>query len=526
MQRLEMKATGSGQIELWSITRLTALGQGCGGVASSARMAATASAPVKSKLRLSAAATQDRKPGHRIKGNLRAGTNRRGLVLVGWAVGMHHPAREIKICGDGAEIGLAPLNLDRPDVAELLGDVAGASQSGFHVILEPAGLGASTVQIQVVLEDGTAESLGTVDVQVTLASRLPGRRLMVRIARGAHPINWTMLSPPAEREKVLAGKDGWLFLRRDTNDVIGQRAGKVTLGRRKRNEWKRVLEARLGVIATTKARWHCLVIPDKEFVYSEHLPDGLQCAPRRPVHEFLRVAEQAGAPVAYALPALQAAKGDEELYPRTDSHWNQRGAFVAYRAICRTLKSEGALFSEVTENDVRWIEGNAPGGLGIKLYPAPLSRTTRANLSSHRSALVYDNQVQNHGRVMIFEKAATEADRTCCVVFGESFVQNMIVFLKESFSRLVFVHTSMLVREIIEAENPNVVLSLPLERFLVQVPDDRAGLQSLAITAKAKAANGDLADRMAPFMRAIPKRAGSEDPAVIGTIPWDLERRA
>jgi len=93
-------------------------------------------------------------------------------------------------------------------------------------------------------------------------------------------------------------------------------------------------------------------------------------------------------------------------------------------------------------------------------------------------------------------------------------------------ARNVMLAAQGLPREIIEAENPNVVLSLPLERFLVQVPDDRAGLQSLAITAKAKAANGDLADRMAPFMRAIPKRAGSEDPAVIGTIPWDLERRA
>ncbi|MBS1845600.1 MAG: hypothetical protein JST53_14380 [Actinobacteria bacterium] len=486
-------------------------------------MASTATTPARSKLRLSAATTQDRRPGRRIKGNLRAGANRRGLFLVGWAVGLDSPAREIKIRADGVEVGLAPLNVDRPDVAELLGDVPGALGSGFHVILEPDGLGSGTIAVQVTLEDASTVDLGTVRVDVGLKSKLPGRRRLLGVARDVPALGWTMLSPPAEREKVLVGNDGWLFLRRDTNDVIGQRAGKVKLGRKKRSEWRRVLQRRRDFIGGTRARWRCLVIPDKEFLYSEHLPEGLHGAQRRPVHEFLRVAEQVGAPVAYALPVLEASKGEAELYPKTDSHWNQRGAFLAYQEICRTLREEGAMFSEVAPGDVRWIEASAPGGLGVKLYPAPISRTIRADLSTHRSALVFDNQVQNHGRVMVFEKEAAEDDRTCCVVFGESFVQNMILFLKETFTRLVFVHTSMMVREIVEAEAPNVVLSLPLERFLVQVPDDRGGLGDIAITARAKAGSGDLADRAAPFMRSIPRRDGSDDPSLVGSVPWDLD---
>jgi len=58
------------------------------------------------------------------------------------------------------------------------------------------------------------------------------------------------------------------------------------------------------------------------------------------------------------------------------------------------------------------------------------------------------------------------------VVFGESFAKNLLVFLQASFRRVAFVHTSMFVREIVEQEHPDVVLSMPVERFLLGVPDD------------------------------------------------------
>jgi hypothetical protein len=71
-----------------------------------------------------------------------------------------------------------------------------------------------------------------------------------------------------------------------------------------------------------------------------------------------------------------------------------------------------------------------------------------------------------------------------CVVFGESFAEALLIFLRESFQRLVFVHTSMLIPEILERERPDVVLSIPIERFLVRPPDDReafAKLEALAV---------------------------------------------
>jgi hypothetical protein len=231
--------------------------------------------------------------------------------------------------------------------------------------------------------------------------------------------------------------------------------------------------------------WLFLVVPDKESVYPEHLPRRIRPSERRPIHDFMELARSVQAPAIYLLEDLRAAKAMGGLYSRTDTHWNDRGAYVAYRRLCSELVRRGVRVPAVDEATLRWSEQAAPGDLGRKWYPAPIhGSVVRAEFTERRGRLRFDNQVHNHGRVMIFEQ--DELVGPSCVVFGESFAEQMLSFLKETFRRLVFVHTSMLVEEVLEREAPDVVLSLPVERFLLRVPDDRDGLARLDATAREK----------------------------------------
>jgi alginate O-acetyltransferase complex protein AlgJ len=466
------------------------------------------------------AISADRDPdlGARCRGNVRGRQNRRGLAIVGWVIGHHEPIREVEIVLADEALTLAPVDIERPDVVESLPDLSREATPGFHVILEPDGFGVSRLGVQAICDDGSRACLGVVEVTVGPPSKLSLWKAFRFLLSRKRSVEWTVLSPPLEREKVMFGKEGWLFLRRDTNDVIGQQTGRVKLNRRKRQGWSRVLKRRVEAIGRSSAEWECLVIPDKEFVYPEHLPEEVVPASQRPVHDFLRVAEATGAPVTYSLEALQAAKGRGELFSRTDSHWNQRGSFVAYQLLCRCLAQRGLAVPSLTEDTISWSQAMAPGGLGMKLYPQAISATTRANLATHSGALVFDNRIQNHGRVMIFEQR--NEDGLSCLVFGESFVQNLLVFLKESFRRIVYVHTSMLVDEIVDLEQPDVVLSVPLERFLVQVPDDDPGLAGLTAAAVGKAKLGTLAPMEQPFLRQIPRLDGAGGTEQLGTMPW------
>jgi hypothetical protein len=427
--------------------------------------------------------------------------------VIGWVVGNDSASTDLKIWSGDELVAQAPVDMKRPDVAAAHPGLPGAADSGFRVILEPENLGTDVLAVEADLANGLAVSVGTlrVEVQPSWRAKLSPWRLARWPRERSAEIHWAVLSPPEEREKVLVGKDGWLFLRRDSNDVIGQQTGQVRLGRRQRKAWQRLLCERTARAANLDAVWQCLIIPDKEFLYSEYLPDGLTSAGRRPVHEILDLAISIGAPVDYALADLEAAKAQEQLFPKTDTHWNQRGSYVAYRSLCRGLAMQGLEVPVLSEGTIFWSRAEAPGGLGLKLYPEATSATIRADLPEHRAGLVSDNRILNHGRVMVFEQDRT--DGMSAVIFGESFVQNMLLFLKESFRRLVFVHTSTMAAGVLEHEKPDVILSVPLERFLVRVPDDRNALLRLCEEAARKLALNRLSPAREPFLRNVPKAA-------------------
>jgi hypothetical protein len=81
------------------------------------------------------------------------------------------------------------------------------------------------------------------------------------------------------------------------------------------------------------------------------------------------------------------------------------------------------------------------------------------------------------------------------------------------------VHTSLNLREVIEAERPDVVLSVPLERFLIRVPRDRDGVAVLRETVERKVRNGRIRDPDEGFLRGIPRAPGAGEHEV-GTLPW------
>lgn len=131
---------------------------------------------------------------------------------------------------------------------------------------------------------------------------------------------WTAVEPPAERDKVLVGRDGWLFLQHDRNDVVGQHTGRVRPGRQWRRAWKDVLRSRLAAISELGPVWICQICPDKESVYPEYLPADITPAARRPVHDLLDISRALRAPVGYPLDELSAAKPNGPLYHKTDTH--------------------------------------------------------------------------------------------------------------------------------------------------------------------------------------------------------------
>ncbi|HEY6145812.1 MAG TPA: glycosyltransferase [Solirubrobacterales bacterium] len=420
----------------------------------------------------------DRLPAAHVRGDIEAVSDERGITVHGWAFGKDRQAVAAEVVDEaGRVLGRAPIGLDRPDVVHEVGEVPGALRSGFMVRLEPRRPGREALAIRVVSADGDSETLGTFAVSASFGSSPdaddgPG---------------WLCTFDSPDRDRVVVGREGWLFLREDRNDALGQHTGRVKFSSEDKESLAALLRERRAVVESHGCIWITAVVPDKEAVYAEFLPPEVAPAARRPVHDFLEIADAEGAAAIYLLDDLQAAKAQGDLYMRTDTHWNHRGSFVAYQAVCREIAARGLELEVVDQRSISWIEQPVQGDLGSKLYPEIAEGTdVFPRLAGEvRGALVYDNRVRNHGMVLIHERRDRD-DLPSCLVLGESFAPPLVNFLKESFGRVVFVHTSMLVADLIERLRPDVVLSLPTERFLISVPDDAEALERLAESARAK----------------------------------------
>jgi hypothetical protein len=406
------------------------------------------------------------------------------LVVQGWVLGKPMRASFVEAVDGETIVARAVLDQKRPDVAEIFSDVAGAEKSGFRMDIQAAETGRGSLQIRAYFEGGASAPLGSIEVSATRSFRagLRTKGLLGGLRRREPTFAWKV-QVPGQHLKVLQGRDGWLFLRNDSNDVLGQHTGRVSLRPEERQQWESLFLGRKALINDIGATWLFAIVPDKESVYPEHLPADIAPAERRPVHEVLEIAAETGTPALYLLDAMEAGKPGAAVYPKTDTHWTYRGAYLGYRAICENLRDRGVEVRAMDDRKVSWEEDSFAGDLGSKLDP-PVESHRLLPVMEVDASLVFDNAVPNHGRVKVFERDFPGGPS--CVVFGESFAEGLLIFLRESFRRLVFVHTSMLIPDVLEQERPDVVLSVPIERFLVRLPDDSEAFDKLEALAVGK----------------------------------------
>ncbi|MFL5832847.1 MAG: alginate O-acetyltransferase AlgX-related protein [Solirubrobacterales bacterium] len=413
-------------------------------------------------------------------GRLRATPRGSVLEIQGWVLGKgRRPVAVEVVEGERQKLAEAKFGEERPDIAEAFPDHPSARKSGFKLILAADGSGFSLIRLRVRFEDGGAAEFGSIALSV-------GDGSGTNRQAGSQGITWeNRQAAVRDSEKVLFGRDGWLYLQRDANDVVGQHTGRVRFEKDQLVRWHEVLKRRKEVCERHGALWTCLVAPDKESVYPEHLPEAVKPASRRPIDDFLDVAARAGAPVTYGRDVLLPQKHEGDLYARTDTHWNHLGAYFVYHWLCRDLMQRGVALEPVEDGALQWSEDVVEGDLGSKVEPEALKGPIiRIRVHPERGRLTFQNGITNHARVMTFEREGKPGPS--CVLFGESFADYLLVFLKETFQKLTFVHTSLLVEEVLVAERPDVVLSLPLERFLIRVPDDRNALEQLQAVAGRK----------------------------------------
>ena len=276
--------------------------------------------------------------------------------------------------------------------------------------------------------------------------------------------------PPSVRDgKVVEGR-GRLYLANDGNHVLAQHSGSLRFSEDELRGWRDLLETRTAWLERRESHHFFLVAPNSHSIYPAELPEWLPSAPERPIHQLMGYLREHDS-YAHLLYPLEQLAQHENGYARTGSHWSELGASVACRALMEDIgkvlpvecfAAEDFEFEEVTYN----------GDLGAKMSPPWTSTFVRAEAKAPRAERVFDNRVRgNTGRRYVYEWEDPDA-APHCLVYGDSFARRVLRFLAESFARLTFVHTVNLDLDLVRTVNPDAVVKIMNERFLIRVPVD------------------------------------------------------
>jgi hypothetical protein len=241
--------------------------------------------------------------------------------------------------------------------------------------------------------------------------------------------------------------------------------------------------ARLADLYAARARWCAdrgiayvfLLVPNKSTVYARFLPRWAGHAEPNAAERLLPLLRARGVRAVYPRAELIAASARGDVYQHGDTHWNDAGAYVAYRAVLAALGSarlrdaiEPRTFrirAEDTVGDLDRLAGLASGYRNVYLrydFPERARNVPAPAFAGDPTAPEYQR----------FAYEVDDPRLPAAMLFGDSFSIALKRFVAQDFRRTVVMQHEIagehhFDRNAVAAERPAVVIQELVERALV-----------------------------------------------------------
>jgi hypothetical protein len=279
---------------------------------------------------------------------------------------------------------------------------------------------------------------------------------------------WHVLDTSSS-ETVIAGRHDWLFYADDGGIDDYLQVEPFTTPQLE--DWKMMLERTDAWLKARGVRYLFLIAPDKQMIYPEFMPTTLRrMNPDYRADQLLAyLRAHSTVETMDVRPALVAAKPGELLYHHYDTHWNDRGALVAYREIASKLSEWFPTIRPLGRADFRESPSTTSGDRTTMLGLIDPGKAALPGLVPHQG---YSYQIVEpmtpdpygeDGRMVTHGPSNLPR----LVVFRDSFASRLIPYLSEHFSRAVYLWQNDFEPEVIEKEHPDVVVQEFVARHLI-----------------------------------------------------------
>ncbi|RJX21233.1 MAG: hypothetical protein C4575_04510 [Desulforudis sp.] len=291
--------------------------------------------------------------------------------------------------------------------------------------------------------------------------------------------------------EVVAGEDGWLFFAGE--QVVDDFVGRAPFRPDQLKALATVIRESRARLAEKGIRFLMVVAPNKQSIYPEYLPEHYRQA-RGPTRLDQAVALLNRDPATAVLdlrPVLLRNKGERRLYDKTDTHWNQLGAYCGYREMARVIAdyfpgedldahfSVGALWRQDPAGDLVPLSGRTDILWETRPEVLTWQRAKKKELSPALRALLLPEELAP-------EFTVRPGKRLRVLVLHDSFMIPMKLFLSETFGEVLYIrkyydrktadfYNREVMAGLLAEYEPDLVLEQIVERHLDWLLPESAG---------------------------------------------------
>jgi alginate O-acetyltransferase complex protein AlgJ len=286
---------------------------------------------------------------------------------------------------------------------------------------------------------------------------------------------------PEINDRIIVGKDGWLFYASDEKFLADR--GLDPFSQHDLESWQSLLERRQKWFGDRGIPLVIVIPPDKQSIYPEFMPEEFSgfSRPTR-LDQLIDFLRERHSPVHILdlRPALLDTKKQRQIYFKTDSHWNDYGAYVGYRTIMVAIQQAlpTRKITPLTLDDfvAKTITKSGDLAQQVDLYFEYQEQTAEL---IRRDLLDDPRKFEELPKVVYTTWPDPAAPRL--LTFNDSFTGQLIQFFQPNFSLAAFNWnpiTETIDPKPVEQWKPDVVISEFVERKLHDpIPVDPAEIR-------------------------------------------------
>jgi hypothetical protein len=279
------------------------------------------------------------------------------------------------------------------------------------------------------------------DTDAYVADNFPIRRHLIGVLNRVR-----MLAGVSGSNRVIVGRDGWLFYDDDTH--LGAARNSPPMTGPEMRAWLSVVAGRDEAVRAAGAHYLILTPPIKETIYPQHAPawfDGV--SPERPALTLPKLAAQAqAADVLYLeLPVAAATRAGQKTFSRHDTHWSGYGAYAGYAGVLHHLHDQGLTEGPRPLADFRRMD--LPGLKGPRDLALMLGVSSFVDLdfphfdnpaAEAKLKTTFLGPRQDWTAPQVVETG--EVGKPVLLMTRDSFSNELLPFMYSHFSRIILAH--------------------------------------------------------------------------------------